>query len=69
MCVDFTDLNKVCLKHSFPSAIINPLLDSIFSFFMFSSPYAYLGYNQIWVKPEDKRILLLLLGNVYVTIK
>ncbi|KAI5339406.1 hypothetical protein L3X38_018678 [Prunus dulcis] len=41
LCQDYTDLNKACLKDSFPLPRIDQLVD------------AYSGYNQIFMHPPD----------------
>lgn len=47
MCVDFTNLNKVCLKDSFPLPRIDTLVDSTIGHQALSFMDAFLGYNQI----------------------
>ena len=45
MCVDFTDLNKVCLKDSFPLPRIDQLVDSTARHKLLTFMDAFLGYN------------------------
>ena len=45
MCVDFTDLNKVCPKDSYPLPRIDTLVDSIARHQLLSFMDAFSGYN------------------------
>ena len=54
MCVDFTDLNKVCPKDSFPLPRINQLVDSIAGHKLLMFMDAFSGYNQIRMAEEDQ---------------
>ncbi|KAM1431158.1 hypothetical protein ACFX2I_047142 [Malus domestica] len=45
MCVDDTDLNKRCLKDSFPLSLIDRLIDSTVGCELLSFMDAYSGYN------------------------
>ena len=45
MCVDFTDLNKACLKDSYPLSRIDQLVDYIAGHQVLSFMDAFLGYN------------------------
>jgi hypothetical protein len=54
MCVDFTDLNKACLKDSFPLPRIDTLVDSTSGYELLSFMDAFSGYNQILMHPEDR---------------
>ena len=47
MCVDFTDLNKVCPKDSYPLPRIDQLVDSTAGHRLLSFMDAFSGYNQI----------------------
>ncbi|XP_065624889.1 uncharacterized protein LOC136065515 [Quercus suber] len=47
MCVDFTDLNKACLKDSYPLSRIDQLVDSTAGHQLLSFMDAFSGYNQI----------------------
>ncbi|KAM1197519.1 hypothetical protein ACFX13_009213 [Malus domestica] len=53
MCVDYTDLNKRCLKDSFPLPLIDRLIDSTTGCELLSFMDAYSGYNQILMNPPD----------------
>ena len=54
MCVDFTDLNRACLKDDFPLPRIDQLVDSAAGCEMLSFLDAYSGYHQIWMAKEDE---------------
>ncbi|KAK0591390.1 hypothetical protein LWI29_000931 [Acer saccharum] len=54
MCVDFTDLNKACLKDSFPLPRIDQLVDAIAGHELLSFMDAYSGYNQIRMNKADE---------------
>ncbi|GKV50078.1 hypothetical protein SLEP1_g56795 [Rubroshorea leprosula] len=54
MCVDFTDLNKVCPKDNYPLPNIDELVDNSFGYVVFSLCDAYSGYNQIPMAKEDR---------------
>ena len=55
MCVDFTDLNKACLKDSFPLLKIDQLVDSTAGHSLLSFIDAFLGYNQIPMNEQDEK--------------
>jgi hypothetical protein len=54
MYIDFTDLNKACLKDEFPLPRIDSLIDVATTLVLMSLLDCYLGYHQIWVKKEDE---------------
>ena len=54
MCVDFTDLNKACLKDSFPLPRIDQLVDSTAEHKLLTFIDAFSGYNQIKMAEEDQ---------------
>ncbi|XP_024046441.1 uncharacterized protein LOC112100831 [Citrus clementina] len=54
MCVDFTDLNKVCPKDSFPLPKIDQLVDSTAGHGLLSFMDAFSGYNQIPMYEQDE---------------
>ena len=54
MCVDFTDLNQVCPKDSFPLPRINQLADSTAGHKLLTFMDAFSGYNQILMAEEDQ---------------
>lgn len=54
MCIDFTDLNKVCLKDSFPLPTIERLLDAYSSYQVLSFIDAFIGYKKISMNPDDQ---------------
>ena len=53
MCVDFRDLNKVCLKDDFPLPHIDVLVDNMAGSALMSFMDGFLGYNQIKMAPKD----------------
>jgi hypothetical protein len=54
MCTDFTDLNKCCPKDDFPLARIDQIVDSTVASEMMALLDCFLGYHQIWLRPEDE---------------
>jgi hypothetical protein len=54
MCVDYTDLNKHCLKDPFRLPRIDQIVDSIAGSTLLSFFYCYSGYHQITLKEEDQ---------------
>ncbi|CAL2253630.1 unnamed protein product [Prunus armeniaca] len=50
---DYTDLNKACLKDSFPLPRIDQLVDTTAGHELLSFMDAYSGYNQIFMDPAD----------------
>ena len=54
MCVDFTNLNKSCLKDSFPLPRIDQLVDSTTGHKLLSFMDAFFGYNQILIDKDDQ---------------
>jgi hypothetical protein len=55
MCVDFTDLNKACKKHDFPSERVDKILDDAANSEMLSLLDMFSGYHQIRVRREDEK--------------
>ena len=55
VCVDFTDLNRVCPKDPFPMPKINQLVDSTHGHPRMSFLDAFQGYHQIALAPEDQK--------------
>ena len=53
VCVDFTDLNKTCLKDSFPMPRIDQLVDATVGHSRMSFLDAFQGYHQISLTLED----------------
>ena len=53
MCIDFTDLNKVCPKDSYPFPLVNILVDSTAQHQLLSFMDAFPGYNQIKLDEID----------------
>jgi len=54
MCTDYTNLNKVCPKDSYPLPIIDQLVDNASGYDLLSIMDAYSGYNQIRMHLEDE---------------
>ncbi|XP_061372972.1 uncharacterized protein LOC133315385 [Gastrolobium bilobum] len=54
MCVDYTDLNKVCPKDAYPFPSIDQLVDNASGFKILSFMDAYSGYNQIPLLEKDQ---------------
>ncbi|KAK0590984.1 hypothetical protein LWI29_034021 [Acer saccharum] len=54
MCVDFTYLNKACLKDSFPLPRIDQLVDATAGHELLSFMDTYSGYNQIRMNKADE---------------
>ena len=53
VCIDFTDLNKVCPKVSFPFPHIDRMVDATVGHELLSFLDAFYGYNQILMQDED----------------
>ena len=54
MCVDFTDLNSVCPKDSFPLPRIDQLVDSTAGHKLLTFMDTFSGFNQIKMLEEDQ---------------
>ena len=54
VCVDFTDLNRACLKDPFPMPKINQLVDATYGHPRMSFLDVYQGYHQIALAAEDQ---------------
>jgi len=54
MCVDYTSLNKACLKVPFPLTCIDQIVDSSAGCETLSFLDAYSGYHQIKMKESDQ---------------
>ncbi|GJR61005.1 reverse transcriptase domain-containing protein [Tanacetum coccineum] len=54
MCVDFKDLNKACLKDSYPLSEIDSKVESLCGFPFKCFLDAYKGYHQIQMAKEDE---------------
>nr|KYP62111.1 Transposon Ty3-I Gag-Pol polyprotein [Cajanus cajan] len=54
MCIDYTDLNKVCPKDAYPLPSIDRLVDGASGHALLSFLDAYSSYNQIMMYPPDK---------------
>jgi hypothetical protein len=54
MCIDFTTLNKFCLKDEFPLPRIDTLVDAAAGSEMLSMLDCFSGYHQIFMKKSDE---------------
>jgi ribonuclease HI len=54
MCIDFTSLNKACPKDNFPLPWIDKIVDSAAGCEVMSLLDCFSGYDQIYMKEEDK---------------
>ena len=54
LCIDFTDINRVCPKDSFPLPRINLIVDATACHELLSFMDAFSGYDQISMDPSDK---------------
>ena len=70
MCVDYTDLNRACLKDAFPLPNIDMLVDNSFCYKILSFLDAYSDYNQIPMAMSDKNYTALMTssGNYYYNV-
>jgi len=55
MCVDYMNLNKACLKDSYPLPIIDRLVDGTAGHHILKFLDAYSSYNQIQMHPRDRK--------------
>jgi len=51
MCINYTNLNKGCLKDTYPLSSIDWLIDRTSRYELLSFSDAYSGYNQIRMYP------------------
>jgi hypothetical protein len=54
MCMDFTDFNRCCPKDDFPLVRIGKIVDSAVGYEMMALLNYFSGYDQIWLRKEDK---------------
>ena len=54
LCIDFTDVNKACLKDSFSLPRIDLIVDTTAGHELLSFMDSFLGYNQIRMDPNDQ---------------
>lgn len=54
MFVDYTDLNKLCLKDSYPLLNIDKLINNSTEYKLISFMDVYSGYNQISIYEPDR---------------
>ena len=66
MCIDYTGLNKHCLKDHFPLSLIDQIVDSTAGCDRLYFLDAYSVYNQIKLKVEDQELTVFItLGDVF----
>lgn len=63
MCTDYTDLNKACLKDSYPLPSIDRLIDGASGHGFLSFLDAYSRYNQIRMYPQDEEKIAFMSNN------
>ncbi|GAU46749.1 hypothetical protein TSUD_402740 [Trifolium subterraneum] len=70
MCVDYTDLNRVCPKDAYHLPNIDKLVDNSSGFKLLSFMDAYSGYNQIKMAEIDKKktAFMTKTGNYYYNV-
>ena len=54
LCIDFTDINKVCPKDRFPLPRIDLIMDATAGHELISFMDTFSGYNQISMDPDDQ---------------
>ena len=54
LCINFTDINRVCLKDNFPLPRINLIVDATTGHELLNFMDAFSGYNQISIDPDDQ---------------
>jgi hypothetical protein len=54
MCIDFTNLNKWCLKDDSPLAMIDQIINSAAGSNIMALLDCFSGYHQIWLHREDE---------------
>ena len=54
LCIDFTDINRACLKDSFPLPRIDLIVDATADHELLSFMDAFFGYNHISLDPSDQ---------------
>ena len=69
MCVDFTDLNKVYPKDSFPLSRIDQLVDSTAGHKLLSFMDAFSRYNQILMDEDDQEKTLFVTSQGFTATK
>ena len=54
LCINFTDINKACLKDNFPLPRIDLIVDATAGHELLSFMDAFFGYNHISMDPDDQ---------------
>ena len=54
VCVDYHDINRVCLKYNYPNPFIEKIIDECVESEIFSLIDYFFGYNQINILPADQ---------------
>ena len=67
MCIDFTDLNKACLKHLFHIPKIDQLVDAIVGHPRMSFLDTFQGYHQkpLALDDQEKTAFIIPIGNYH----
>ena len=69
MCIDFTDLNKACLKDNFLLLAIDTLVDASVGHKILNFMDAFYGYNQINMDLIDQEKMTFIIEKGYTVIK
>ena len=56
MCIDYINLNKICLKENFSLPLINQLVDATFGYELLTFVDIFSRYNQVKITLIDKVI-------------
>ena len=67
MCVNYTSLNKACLKVPFPLPRIDQIIDSTAGCETLSFLDAYSGYHQIKMKDSDQLAVCIVIKLSFIT--
>ena len=54
ICINYIDLNEACPTDSFSLLKIDQLVDATSGHRLLSFMEVFIGYNQIWMTPEDE---------------
>ena len=62
LCINFTDIKRVCLKDSFPLPRIDLIVDATAGHELLNFMDAFSGYNQISMDPNDQEKTSFVIG-------
>ena len=62
LCIDFTDINRACLKDSFLLPWIDLIVDATAGHELLSFMDAFSGYNEISMDPDDQEKTSFVIG-------